>query len=57
MKYAVRLSELNFNKFIENLSNLIKKSVQEGLEPENALLVVDLTKISFEVEPLKQIGP
>ena len=53
MKYAVKISELNLNKFVESLSNLIRKSVQEGLEPENTLLVVDLTKIEFNVDSLK----
>lgn len=52
MKYAVKISELNLNKFVENLSNLIKKSVEEGLEPQNALVVIDLVSIACDVEPL-----
>jgi hypothetical protein len=54
MKYAVKISELNINKFVENLSNLIKKSSEQGLDPNNTLVVVDLLEISNDVEIVKK---
>lgn len=54
MKYAVKISELNLNKFVENLSNLIKNSVEQGVDPNNTLVVVDLVKIACEVEVLNK---
>lgn len=44
MKHAVRISDLDVNKFINAISNLIKKSVSEGADPNNTILVVDLVR-------------
>ena len=50
MQYASKVSSLNLSRFVEDISKLIKKTVEQGQKPDELLLVVNLVPVSQEVE-------
>lgn len=48
MHYATKISDLNLNKFVDNLTKIVKKALSEGGNPENLVVVLSINQILEE---------
>lgn len=48
MHYATKISDLNLNKFVDNLTKIVKKALNEGGNPENLVVVLSINQILEE---------